>query len=378
MTAPALRPPWLLATLTCTVVGLFTYLLTWPVTFDFQDLDTLPESYVIPRLTFLLIQLPAGLISLVCLQFVLRHTGKVHPTQYAAAALTVVFGTASMLGAFAGLLAIIELASRRSIRWAALAAAAGMSGAFLSLIADPDKSDFLTFFAVSCVVIIACLLIGVGRGKRREAAEAAWQHAQLSARHDERLRIARDMHDSLTHRLSLISVHAGVLELRPDLSEAKRTAQATTIREQATAAVADLQEVLSVLRTPPESVDPRLSAQELVAQARAAGMDVRLRMDWRGEQALTHLNTTSQHTVHRMLQECLTNARKHAPGEPVTITVAASDRLRIIATNPGGPEHSDTGLGLIGLRERAELCGGTLSVTTDPFTVALELPCPSA
>ncbi|QMV85577.1 hypothetical protein HW450_02170 [Corynebacterium hindlerae] len=374
MTAPALRPPWVMATFTCIIFGLLTYLFMWPATFDFQDLGAFPDSYTVPRIAYLTLQIPAGLLSLAGLPFVLRGVRSEHPAQYVVATTTIFLGTFGALGVYAGLFAIIELASRRSMRWAALAAAAGVCGAIGSLIADPDKSEVIPAFGLSCVVIMVCLLIGIGRGKRREAEEVAWQEAQLSARHDERLRVARDMHDSLTHRLSLISVHAGVLEMRPDLDEQDRAREAATIREQAAAAVADLHEVLSVLRTEPEAVDPRLNAEDVVAQARNAGMEVSLSIDSEGKQKLASLSTTSQHTVHRMLQECLTNARKHAPGAPVHISITSVPQLRVSVSNPGAAAEGPHGVGLIGLTERAELSGGSLAVSTNPFTVTLELP----
>ncbi|AKK03437.1 sensor histidine kinase [Corynebacterium epidermidicanis] len=374
MTAPALRPSWVTATLTCAFFGFITYIMFWPLTFDFQDIEMLPDSYVLPRTAYLLMQLPAGIVSIAGLPFVLRGTRNERPSQYVVATVTISLGTFGCLGVYAGLLAIIELASRRSIRWAALASAAGICGTALSLSADPDKSSIIPAFGLSCVVIVICLLIGINKGKRREAAAAAWQEAQLSARHDERLRVARDMHDSLTHRLSLISVHAGVLELRQDLDAEARAREAATIRQQAAEAVADLQDVLSVLRTEPESVDPRQSVTEMVAQARNAGMDLTLDIDPKGAGKLAKLSTTAQHTVHRMLQESLTNARKHAHGAPVHIRVSGAEGLRVSVSNPGPAAPGPSGVGLIGLRERAELSGGSLTVTTDPFTVSLDLP----
>lgn len=366
-----------MATLTCAILGLITYFAMWPVTFNFEDIDKLPDDYVLPRLAFLTIQLPAGFLSLVGLPFVLRGTRddqESYPCHhYVVAALTVTLGTFSALGTYAGLLAVIELASRRSMRWAALATIAAGCGAVISIYTDPDASDRFFTLLFAGAVIIACLLMGIWRGKRREAEAAAWHEAQLNARHDERLRIARDMHDSLTHRLSLISVHAGVLELRNDLTTAERSEQAAIIREQAAEAVSDLQEVLRVLRTQPEQVDPRLGVKELVDQAIQAGTNVELRMTPEAVEAAASLNTTARHTVHRMVQECLTNARKHAPDSPVLVSVEAQDCFRVTISNPSQGEPATAGVGLIGLRERAELCGGNLKVESNPFTVTLEL-----
>lgn len=378
MTTSPLRPPWLLATLTCAILGLITYFAIWPITFNFQDVDQLPDDYVIPRLIFLTIQLPAGVLSLVGLPFVLRGTREDHESypyhHYVVSALTITLGTFSALGGYAGLLAVIELASRRSMRWTVLATIAASCGAVISIYADPDATDRFLTLLFAGAVIIACLLMGIWTSKRRLAEAAVWHEAQLNARHDERLRIARDMHDSLTHRLSLISVHAGVLELRNDLSSPERSEQAAIIQKQAAEAVADLQEVLRVLRTKPEQVDPRLGVRELVDQAARAGMTVALTTTPEADHASKSLSTTARHTVHRMVQECLTNARKHAPNTPVQVSVEAHDGFRVAVSNPSQGQPTSAGVGLIGLRERAELCGGKLIVESNPFTVTLELP----
>ncbi|MEJ5927367.1 histidine kinase [Corynebacterium sp. H128] len=384
MVIEAPRPRWKVATAISWGLGLLLYLFMLPVIFNFQDIAALPPEYVTPRIIFWLAQLPTGIFSLVCLPFLLRSKGE-QQGGYLLGAATVFCGWFSALGVIAGLYALVQLASKRTVRSMTIGAIAAQLGAAANLAVDPDKSDIVPVLWTTFLLILACIIAGTAKGKRREAAELLWQKVQLNeailreheamARYDERLNIARDMHDSLAHRLSLITLHAGVLEFRNDLQAAELQHQASTISEQARAAVTDLQEVLSVLRTEPDLVDPRVTIAELVEQARSAGTHIDLSISPNASRALENLSTAAKHTAHRMVQEALTNARKHAPQAPVSVDVVADDALRIAVSNPSSAPDTPMGKGLIGLHERATLCGGKLSVIHHPFTVTLELPC---
>ncbi|MGH2910353.1 MAG: sensor histidine kinase, partial [Solirubrobacteraceae bacterium] len=153
------------------------------------------------------------------------------------------------------------------------------------------------------------------------------------ARRAERTRIAREMHDVLAHRISLLAVHAGALEFHPDAPPEEIARAAAVIRESARAAQEELREVIGVLRTeplvpPPVAPRPGASPLEppqptiddlgtLVEESRAAGMEVRLATAL--EPAT--LPPTLGRTVYRVVQEGLTNVRKHAPAHLVTIAV---------------------------------------------------------
>jgi signal transduction histidine kinase len=199
------------------------------------------------------------------------------------------------------------------------------------------------------------------------------------------------MHDVLGHRLSLLSLHAGALEFRPDASATEIAQAATVIRTSAAAALSDLREVVTVLRDdtddaagPPQPTLAHLPA--LIEEARAAGMTLRARIDVHDGESLP---ATLGRTAYRIVQEGLTNARKHAPGVPVAVTVTDDDRpglvVEIINRRPlsapaeGTPPSCGTRAGLIGLAERVALAGGTLGHETTAagdFVLRATIPVP--
>ncbi|GIG37950.1 sensor histidine kinase [Cellulomonas pakistanensis] len=236
--------------------------------------------------------------------------------------------------------------------------------------------------------------------QRAEAAERAQESRAAEARHAERTRIAREMHDVLAHRISLVAMQAGGLAYREDLTRAQITASAETIRDSAHRALGELREVLGVLRADDETVVPTeheapqptlAELPALLADADEAGTPARL--DVAGlpggdRAALAGLPETASRTAFRVLQEALTNARKHAPGQEVRVRLAGApgERLLVEARNavPVGVAAASpapgAGLGLIGAAERAELLGGSLEhgVERDGrFAVRVWLPWPS-
>ncbi|MEO3749979.1 histidine kinase [Streptomyces sp. B6B3] len=256
--------------------------------------------------------------------------------------------------------------------------------------------------------IVGCLLISgtVGwglylRSKRllvdslRERASRAEAEAALRAERAQRRareQVAREMHDVLGHRLSLLSVHAGALEYFPRASPEQIERAAGVIRESAHQALQDLRTVLDVLRDPATAESdaarplPTLrDLRTLVAECRAAGMEVEVS---RRPTELVGVPRASGLAAYRVVQEALTNARKHAPGEPVRVelegapeeglTVEIRNPLPDAASNPAG-ERPGTGQGLIGLVERAALAGGRLTYegTGGEFVVRAWLPWPA-
>ena len=200
------------------------------------------------------------------------------------------------------------------------------------------------------------------------------EQAQQRARDE----IAREMHDVLGHRLSLLSVHAGALEFRPDASPEEIARAAKVIRENAHLALQDLREVVGVLRAPVgELPQPTLAdVRQLVAESGRAGMRVGLREELDGAAVPDLVGRTAYRTV----QEGLTNARKHAPGAEVAVRLAGSpgEGLTVEVCNeaPGsrpapGPDPGPAagaeavsdpapGQGLVGLAERVALADGRL------------------
>jgi signal transduction histidine kinase len=192
----------------------------------------------------------------------------------------------------------------------------------------------------------------------------------------ERNRIAREMHDVLAHRLSLLSLQAGALELWPDAPSAEIARSAGVIRNNAHGALEDLREVIGVLRSARADDDPADGVPEqpqptlvdlpmLIDESRKAGMQVALECE------VTDLGAVPEaigRTAFRIVQEGLTNARKHADDAEVSVAVrgAAADGLIVEIRNPWPVEVAQTrpipgaGMGIIGLAERTALTGGRL------------------
>ncbi|MFI5834973.1 sensor histidine kinase [Micromonospora sp. NPDC051300] len=206
---------------------------------------------------------------------------------------------------------------------------------------------------------------------RAERVEAEQQLRLDQARHLERGRIAREMHDVLAHRISLLSLHAGALEFRPDAPPEEVARAAGVIRASAHAALQDLREVIGVLRAEvgteatPERPQPTLGdVPGLVDESRAAGVRVSVVDEVTGS---TEVPVAIGRSAYRIVQEGLTNARKHAPGAVVTVRLAGGpgDGLAVEISNPwpvGGPVTGipGAGTGLVGVAERVSLAGGRL------------------
>ncbi len=212
----------------------------------------------------------------------------------------------------------------------------------------------------------------------RERALRAEDDQQLrveQARQGERTRIAREMHDVLAHRISLLSMHAGALEFRPDAPPDDISRAAGVIRASAHQALEDLREVIGVLREDDAAEgdaalvprpQPTLAAvPTLLDEARTAGMRIRARI---AVPEIDGYPPGPGRTAFRVVQEGLTNARKHAPGTTVAVEVAgtAGDGLTIAIVTPApvgtarDPRIPGTGTGLVGLTERIELSAGRL------------------
>ncbi|WP_153454489.1 sensor histidine kinase [Streptomyces smaragdinus] len=223
----------------------------------------------------------------------------------------------------------------------------------------------------------------------RERAERAEEDAALRAERAQRRAredIAREMHDVLAHRLSLLSVHAGALEFNPGAAPAEVRRAAGVIRDSAHQALEDLRQVIGVLRSGPADParpQPTLAdVPRLVAESREAGAVVRYSATVAGEPP-----AGTGRTAYRVVQEALTNARKHAPGTPVTVSVRGGPGagLTVSAVNPlaagavasgsGGPIPG-AGQGLLGLAERTMLAGGRLEhgPVEGEFRVTARLP----
>jgi signal transduction histidine kinase len=305
----------------------------------------------------------------------------------------------TVAGGITSLIVLFSIAVHH--RFTVLAAFAGGTMAITTVfyvIRPEEESGYWESLGWSSVVVVIVCLVGmVIRARRqlvlslRDRAERAESEQQLrvaQARVLERNRIAREMHDVLAHRISLLSLHAGALEIKPDATPEQVTTAAGVIRSSAHQALQDLREVIGVLREDhaedlPERPQPTLGELTALAEeSRAAGVKVRLEVGIEPES----VPAGTGRTAYRIVQEGLTNARKHAPGATVRVAVggAAGDGLTIEIRNPwpiGGTAAAipGTGTGLIGLAERAELAGGRLSHGRTPaneFALTAWLPWP--
>ncbi|MEU5399908.1 histidine kinase [Streptomyces sp. NPDC005963] len=298
-----------------------------------------------------------------------------------ALALTLVCLVTPVVGG-AVLVSLFSLAVHRPFRPAAVIGLLSLVSACASPVIRPDPTTDLWASVIGGAVFVL-LALGWGmlvRSRRQlfvvlqERAHRAETEAELRAEQAQRLAreaIAREMHDVLAHRLTLLSVHAGALEFRPDAPPAEVARAAGVIRDSAHEALQDLRQIIGVLRTPGdhESGDrpqPTLASLDaLVHESREAGMKVHLDSSIVEPVAVP---PALGRTVYRIAQEALTNARKHAPGAEVTLALggAPGDGLTVAVDNPAAPTPRPitavpgSGQGLIGLGERAMLAGGTL------------------
>ena len=306
------------------------------------------------------------------------------------------FGLFSMSSAGPAVLAVVSLFTRRNLRqiipiavlnivcgqiYTAVQPAAGQDPAWVS-------------FTFNIVLTVAIVAFGMYIGSRRELiwtlqerarqAEAEQELRVVHAQSAERERIAREMHDVLAHRISLVTMHAGALAYRTDLPPEQVRETAKLIQTKAHEALADLRQVLGMLRSEegvPDRPQPTLADLDtLMDEARTSGMVVDYTNGLNGSRPSEQVGRT----VYRIVQEALTNARKHAGGTHVSVTLQGEPErgLTVVIGNakpvgvPHRPAVPGSRLGLVGLRERAALTGGTLTIdeTDRSFTLRGWLP----
>ena len=263
-----------------------------------------------------------------------------------------------------------EIAACAGLFWAGTVAGTLWQG-------GPSQASLVAVAAVS-LSLVTLTVTGLYLRSRRDlaAAEAHRQEERLEqARLGERVRIAREMHDVLAHRLSLLCLHAGALAHRTDLTPEQVRAAATVIQDSAHQSLDELRATLGVLRadTAPQPSFDTLGS--LFQEVRAAGQ--RVTVDDRVERREALPVQAGRH-AYRVVQEGLTNARKHAPGAPVTVALEGrpGDRLSVTISNPAAPGRGAGGVGLIGLAERMATVGGSLAqrYDGDRFVLAASLP----
>jgi signal transduction histidine kinase len=221
----------------------------------------------------------------------------------------------------------------------------------------------------------------------RERAERAERERHLlaeQARAEERARLAGEMHDVVTHRVSLMVLQAGALRMTAPDAATRQAAE--ELRAAGCQALDELRDLVGILRTEPEEDEPVSTPDfaALIAESTAVGTPAQLIED--GDAGLA--SPIVQRTVYRVVREALTNVRKHAPGARVLVRVSydpSQVRLEVSNTppaDPAGPARAGlaltgSSLGIAGLRQRIELVHGTLRAAPTPdggFCVEAILP----
>lgn len=305
-------------------------------------------------------------------------------------AVTAFIGPASLGAGIAAVIAAYAMASRRLRR---LSFTVGGLGALAVGILSVTVATFgvveLRVFQVAAAIAVATALGDSARSRREylraveERAERAERTREAEAHRlvaEERLRIAQDLHDTVAHRISVISLNAGVasgaLEKRPE----KARASLATIREASRGVLSDIGELLRYLRDDNDAVEvpqPGLAdLPELIASFEAAGLHVTL--ETTGDLSL--VTGAIDRVAYRVVQEGLTNAHKHGRKHLATVKLKVrEDSLDIDVTNPAyddGAGLPGGGLGLVGMSERvAAVRGSVLSGREDnTFRLRARLP----
>jgi signal transduction histidine kinase len=295
----------------------------------------------------------------------------------------------------ASMVAAYSMAARTSRRtaWTAGGIAALALTVVAALTTPPSKTPMTGLIALD--LLVAATAVGVTVRSRQahlaaveERAARAERTREEEARRrvaDERVRIARELHDVVAHHITLVNAQAGVAHhlLRTD-PEAAYEALAH-IKETSRTALDELRATVGLLRQTddqPASREPLpglADLDRLVTSFRQSGLPVEVSCDKEQHRLAPAVDLTA----YRIVQEALTNAHKHAPGRPVRLTLGyGANALSITIANEAAGTRVDapgTGHGLIGMRERAATVGGTLTAGPEPhggFLVHAELPLP--
>lgn len=319
--------------------------------------------------------------------------------------------TASSSAFPAWFIAIVSICSRGNRRWIYCIPPVALVSVAAGFFVFPSGGDlWATLMAIALGIAITALPMVIGllrwsrrrqiRALRSEAATArreaealvrAEQARVAKTRAEERTRIAREMHDTLSHRLALISTYAGALDYREDLDRDTVRSTARLVQQTASTASAELRTVLDVLRDDPSDTRPEPDltlADGLLEEMRSTGVRIDVVVD---RPPLSEVPDTASRALYRMLQEALTNAVKHAPGAPIAVRWQGDDdEVHLTVTNPLPGSPSDprgagrgigqrSGFGLIGLDERARALGGNVRTTKtrDEFRLEATVPCRS-
>lgn len=249
-------------------------------------------------------------------------------------------------------------------------------------------------FALTAVMVSAgSAALGLLSRTRRELAarldqltKGQQRESRLQAERvlaSERARLAREMHDVVSHQVSLISIQAGALQVSTTDPAARQTA--STIRELSVRTLDELRQMVGVLRRASVRRDEPLAPQPRLADLPGLIEDSGLPVTTELAPEARSWPEAVERAAYRTVQEALTNIRKHAPGAEVRVRLTSHGPRLLVEIHNGPPPLRRTtgaalpggGHGLVGLRERAELLGGALTAGPSPnggFTVLADLP----
>jgi signal transduction histidine kinase len=285
--------------------------------------------------------------------------------------------------------AIVGAIVRGARVWAWVAVAGVWAGTLAAvLLRGPDFSPGRVAF--TSFGVLAMLGIGEAVRARRERI-AAYRRANVQRRQTaaeaERVRIARELHDVLAHSLSSINVQAGVGLHLMERDPTKAAEALAEIKATSKTALDEVRSVLGVLRSDdgpagaPLVPEPDLTQLErLTASVSAQGVDVTLNLS---PELASRIPRPVQLAIYRIVQESLTNVLRHAQAKHAAVSVRLDADAAVVEVTDDGrgqaPHPSDGGRGLLGMRERAELLGGTLDAGPQPgggFRVSASIPVP--
>ncbi|TQL85571.1 sensor histidine kinase [Microbacterium saperdae] len=279
-----------------------------------------------------------------------------------------------------GVLTFAERRGSRRFPWWLLIAWAGLMVTALILGSHPEAAGFedrMRGVLLSAIVLAAAWVLGVRTRQARLEAAAR-------ARTDERLRLARDVHDALSHSLGAIGVQAGVAAHVTALSEPELRATLQEVESQARSSLLELKLLLySERSTRSESGTVSLPLTCLLRDTARTAERSGLEVELDSMESVDALPAVVRTTVHRIVQEAVTNAIRHAKASRLRISATVRDAtVEVIVSDDGigVPDGVHEGHGLAGMRERVALVGGELSVESAPtgLTVTARLPVSAA
>lgn len=331
------------------------------------------------------------LISLICLLLLIPVLRGPRPSL---SILIVVLGFIPSWSQVAAYVAATVIGMRKGAKAIPAVVAAVVMGVAMSPLLNPSREEgalvlAATYAVFTLPICIVCVILGVNLQAREELLRSASREARLirttqeariaQSRAEERSRISREMHDSLAHRLSLVSLHAGALQTRTDLDLGSVRKIADSIHTLAADSGRELRQILAVLHDDGSGDGARATwsdVEDILSWEREAGQQIDLHLAESWAESFEAADARSRHAVLRTIEELLTNSRRHGAGGVVRLDceVEASDGLsddgaalvvRCVNDCPSKPRPTAPGggLGLEGLRERLRLLGGELHVS---------------